>query len=114
MGPAEDWNDRIFDDPKDFAQKSIELYKNEESWLKAQTDGFKIINENFNREFHENLLENKLSSISKNLQAHREKNFMGSLLQFHQYKSTKYLSKWIEAKNLPDDKIIEKNPPSGH
>ncbi|WKK64624.1 glycosyltransferase [Lutimonas zeaxanthinifaciens] len=107
MGRLEDWTERISDDPKTFAEKAIALYINEKSWHSAQKDGFKIINENFNHRYHENLLEKKLAEVSAQLEKHRKNNFMGSLLQFHQYKSTKYLSKWIETKNLLDDKIIE-------
>ena len=77
MGPISDWDDRILDEPKAFAQKAIEIYGNKESWQQAQTAGFKIINENFNREFHENLLENRIASISDQLKSHRKKNFMG-------------------------------------
>ena len=107
MGSAQDWMDRISDEPETFAANAVELYKSKDSWETAQKTGFKIINENFNRETHEKLLADRLITVSNQLQGHRNKNFMGSLLRFHQYKSTKYLSKWIEAKNLLDDKIIE-------
>jgi hypothetical protein len=41
----------------------------------------------------------KIKWLQANLQKHRLNNFMGSLLQHHTLKSTKYMSMWIEAKN---------------
>jgi hypothetical protein len=45
----------------------------------------------------ENDLKGRLNG-QDNLQQHRSSNFMGSLLQHHTMKSTKYMSMWIEEK----------------
>lgn len=46
---------------------------------------------------------NELLSVVNSLlidsESHRLHNFMGNLLQHHAFKSTMYMSKWIEAKN---------------
>jgi len=41
----------------------------------------------------------RVLEVYKNLKAHRNDNFIGSLLMHHTTASTKYMSRWIEAKN---------------
>ena len=93
------WNGFIADDPKEFALKSVELYTNENLWKIAQQNGFEIINYCFSKEKHERKLLNKITALQKNIEEHRLKNFIGSLLMHHSLQSTKYMSKWIEEKN---------------
>ncbi|MFO7673407.1 MAG: glycosyltransferase family 4 protein [Lutibacter sp.] len=93
------WNGFIADDPNEFALKSVELYTNENLWKIAQQNGLEIINYCFSKEKHEIKLLNKITALQKNLVEHRLKNFIGSLLMHHSLQSTKYMSKWIEAKN---------------
>ena len=95
------WNGFIEDDPYEFASKSIELYTNENLWTNAQQNGVEIINSCFSKEKHERKLLNKITVLKKNLDEHRQNNFIGALLLHHTLQSTKYLSKWIEEKNKP-------------
>jgi hypothetical protein len=41
----------------------------------------------------------RIQYLENNLDSHRIKNFTGILLQHHTMQSSKYFSKWIEAKN---------------
>lgn len=43
----------------------------------------------------------KIHEISGNLSSHRAQNFIGKMLTHHTMSSTKYMSRWIEAKNKP-------------
>ncbi|MDT8418770.1 MAG: glycosyltransferase family 4 protein [Lutibacter sp.] len=95
------WNGFIADVPKEFALKSVELYTNENLWKNAQQNGVEIINSCFSKEKYARKLLNKIIAIQKNLEEHRLKNFIGSLLIHHTLQSTKYMSKWIEEKNKP-------------
>ncbi len=52
-------------------------------------------------------LTKRLKLLQKEIIRHRKSNFIGSLLSHHQHQSTKFMSKWIEAKNLLNDKIIK-------
>ena len=45
---------------------------------------------------------NQIKTIKENLEQHRTENFIGSLLQYQTLQATKYMSKWIEAKNYKD------------
>lgn len=93
------WNGFIEDNPKKFAKKAVELYTNTETWIKAQQIGFEIINQLYDREKLSSRLITKITDLNNNLDQHRSQNFIGELLQHHTLRSTKYLSKWIEAKN---------------
>lgn len=92
-------NGFITDSPKDFANKAVKLYESEFDWKTYQNNGFAIINKCFQKaEFLEHLY-SKIDTISQNLSSHRRNNFTGQLLQHHTLQSTKFMSKWIEAKN---------------
>jgi glycosyltransferase involved in cell wall biosynthesis len=93
------WNGFITDEINDFVEKSIALYQNEDLWKQSQKNGVVIIKEVFLKKKYSIELIEVLDSILNNLEHHRLHNFMGSLLQHHTLKSTKYMSKWIEAKN---------------
>jgi len=93
------WNGFIADNPEDFAAKAVSLYRDKTLWDSAQKNGIQIIEKrylksNFISEFKENIL-----SLQNNLKQHRLNNFIGALLQHQTLQNTKYMSKWIEAKN---------------
>ena len=92
-------NGFIEDIPEDFAEKSVELYTNKMLWNEKQALGIHIINKRFNKQLHiENFLL-KVENTQNTLEIHRQNNFIGSILTHHTLQSTKYMSKWIEAKN---------------
>jgi len=93
------WNGFICDDPEEFALKSVELYSNKNSWKKSQKNGVDIINTCYSKDKYGTKFLHKIEKITQNLNKHRLKNFIGSMLEHHTLKSTKYLSKWIEEKN---------------
>lgn len=93
------WNGFICDDPDEFAQKSVEIYNNKELWEKSQQYGFEILKQRFSKENITVDFTEKLTQISQNIKAHRQHNFIGSILQHHTMKSTMYMSRWIEEKN---------------
>jgi hypothetical protein len=49
----------------------------------------------------------KLNNIKANLTIRRECNFTGKMMLHHQHLSTRYMAKWIEAKNKDCLKILE-------
>ena len=93
------WNGFVEDDPELFANKAIILYKDEKVWLEAQKSGFEIIRQRYMRTLFETDFKAQIQALQNNLAKHRLNNFMGAILQHHTLKSTKYMSKWIEAKN---------------
>lgn len=93
------WNGFIEDDPQEFAKKAITLYQDENLWKQSQRNGIAIINECYQKNNYTDELMIKVNSLLMNSDEHRLHNFMGNLLQHHAYRSTMYMSKWIEAKN---------------
>ena len=94
-----DWNGFITSDEADFVEKAIELYTNKNVWKTAQKNGYEIIEKRFKKELYETDFMNQVENIQENLYAHRNQNFLGQILQHQSLQSTKYMSKWIEAKN---------------
>lgn len=93
-------NDCFLDNPKDFAKKAILLYRDQSEWQFHSNDGFRVINERFQKDKFQKQLGSKVESLLQNLQEQRHDNFIGQLLQHHTMQSTKYMNKWIEEKNL--------------
>jgi O-antigen biosynthesis protein len=101
-----DWSGFIcnHEQPGEFANRAVELYTNMETWEICSRQGFRIINERFTGQQLKNDLIDRLSELRNNLKAHRKENFIGSMLMHHKAASSKYMSLWIEAKNLNQDK----------
>lgn len=93
------WNGLIANNAKDIASAAIKLYKDESLWQKAQGNGIQIINSVYSKKRLSLELRKHIVEIQNNLTAHRSKNFTGAMLMHHTMASTKYMSKWIEAKN---------------
>jgi glycosyltransferase involved in cell wall biosynthesis len=93
------WNGFVTDDASVFADRAVELYQDEILWLKAQENGFEIIEKRYLKSLFENDFVEHILKIQTYLKQHRLHNFMGSMLQHHTLASTKYMSRWIEEKN---------------
>lgn len=93
------WSGFVENDPKDFANKAVQLYLDEKLWLNAQKNGNVIIEQRYLRSLFEDDFKNRINEVIFNLEDHRLNNFIGELLQHHTLRSTKYMSKWIEEKN---------------
>lgn len=93
------WNGFIEDSEEKFAAKAAEIYTIENLWKNAQQNGFMILKQKFMKKDFDELLIQKIHTISENLTEYRNQNFLGQILQHHYLNSTKYMSKWIEEKN---------------
>lgn len=94
-----DWNGFITSDENDFVEKAVELYSNKSLWETAQQNGYEIIKNRFKKELFASDFMTKVAQLQENLKTHRNQNFLGQILQHQSLQSTKYMSKWIEAKN---------------
>jgi glycosyltransferase involved in cell wall biosynthesis len=92
-------NGFIEDNPKQFADKVVELFINETFWKEKQDHGFQIINKRFNKKQFQSKFLKTLEKTTQQLHNHRLHNFIGQMLQHHIMQSTKFMSKWIEEKN---------------
>lgn len=99
ISTKENWNGFVSDDFTEFTNAAVRLYSDQKEWNHAQETGFAILKNRFDKTIFEAKLQNRILDLQKNLKAHRKQNFLGALLQHHTLSSSKYLSKWIEAKN---------------
>ena len=83
----------------DFTDKLAAVYLSESNWIKAQKHQHQLLSTHFLKSDFEDLFIGKLEDIQNHLQEHRNKLFYQNFLNYHQWQSTKYFSKWIEIKN---------------
>ncbi|WP_264566577.1 glycosyltransferase [Flavobacterium sp. N3904] len=93
------WNGFVTDDIGEFTNAAMSLYQDKNLWQKAQENGIAIINNRYLKSLFENDFRSKIQFLLSNLEQHRLNNFFGALLQHQTLNSSKYMSKWIEAKN---------------
>nr|WP_315201436.1 glycosyltransferase [uncultured Flavobacterium sp.] len=97
------WNGFVTDDATEFTKVASQLYQDKKLWTAKQQNGIAIINQRYSKELFENDFAVKVQFLRSNLSQHRLDNFFGALLQHHTLTSTKYMSRWIEAKNSKKD-----------
>ena len=93
------WPGKIANTADDFASAAVEMYDNQSDFDQAQQDGNTLLNTLYNKAQLSTALIKKVDSISSDLNAHREKNFIGQMLKHHTMRSTQYMSQWIAEKN---------------
>ncbi len=93
------WCGSVVADKDAFIDEAVGLYQNAEEWHRAQQNGIEIINQRFNRAEHSERLFGRIETLLQNLEQERRANFIGSMLRYHSLQSTRYMSRWIEAKN---------------
>ncbi|EDM28928.1 hypothetical protein LNTAR_13967 [Lentisphaera araneosa HTCC2155] len=93
------WSGAICDHAEEFAKSAIEIYSNKSTWIEKQKDGYTILNNRFQKELFAEGFYEKIKKIETDIEAHRSGNFLGQVLKHNSHRSTKFMSKWIEAKN---------------
>ncbi|MEL7834234.1 glycosyltransferase [Fodinibius sp. Rm-B-1B1-1] len=93
------WGGVIADEPEKFADAAVRLYNDEEVWKASQEQGALIINKRFAQVDFKRALIDQITHIQRNLDQHRRQNFTGQMLMHHTAASSKYMGRWIEAKN---------------
>lgn len=94
-----DWSGIIANRTEEIALAAVKLYTDQSLWKEAQENGIRIINNRFHHDKFEGELFRRFKNIQQHLEEHRLQNFTGSMLMHHTAAGTKYMSKWIEAKN---------------
>lgn len=92
------WNGSIEQDAQAFVDAAVELYTDSQKWQAAVENGYTILEKRFTK--RDNGFISKLEKLYMELEKHRKQNFLGNLLQHQQFQATKFMSKWIEIKNL--------------
>lgn len=92
------WNGVVEDDLELFIEEAAKLYQTQRIWQDAQLKGTQILEENFSKLALGPPFLTRIQSLSTSLPLHRQKNFLGQILQTQALNSTKYMSLWIEEK----------------
>ncbi|SHJ01085.1 Glycosyltransferase involved in cell wall bisynthesis [Arenibacter nanhaiticus] len=100
MHPGYDWNGLIADDALSFANAAVALYREKAIWENARKNGVEIVNQLYNTDILEDRFYSRIEEVQHRLSDFRAKNFIGEMLMHHTMAGTKYMSKWIEAKNI--------------
>lgn len=93
------WAGAIANDAPSIADAAVKLYQDSDAWQCASELGQKNAQLLFAQDKHFSDLSSSLARLLADLNTHRQNNFIGSMLNHHHHKSTKYMSQWIEAKN---------------
>lgn len=93
------WGGKILNSPEEIAAAARSLYSEKKAWKKARNTGFSILEKKFIEPDFDKMLIDKINRLQENLQKHRAQNFTGQMLMHHTVQSTKYMGRWIEAKN---------------
>lgn len=99
MAGSISWNGFITDNLDEFVKSATTLYNNPDVWHQCQQNGYKIVEQRFKRQIFKPAFLNTIKYITHNLIAHRQSNFMGEILNYHTFRSTEFMSRWIEEKN---------------
>ena len=92
------WNGSIEQEAQAFVDAAVELYTDSQKWQAAVENGYTILEKRFTK--RDNGFISKLEKLYMELEKHRKQNFLGNLLQHQHFQATKFMSKWIEIKNL--------------
>lgn len=93
------WNGLVTDDTGTFAIEAAKLYQDKARWQKARENGIQILNTRYSKQAFAAAFIEKLQQLLPELSKHRQRNFIGQILQHHTLNSLKYMSLWIEEKN---------------
>jgi hypothetical protein len=87
------------DEPGKIASYAHQLWSNEKSWSDEQAKGFQILKQEYSKTANQTLLTHTIESLKARLTERRKENWQGAMLRLNMNRSTKFMSKWIEAKN---------------
>ncbi|RHW77945.1 glycosyltransferase [Colwellia sp. RSH04] len=93
------WAGAVANDVQSFVEQAVTHYQDKSVWLSASELGPQNAKLQFKQQKIYATLTERLQVLTENLSTHRERNFIGSMLNHHHHKSTKYMAQWIEAKN---------------
>ncbi len=99
MHDNEAWPGVIAKNEAEFISAAVELYSNEQTWLKLQAHAEPLLKTRYNGELLSEKLIHKIEQTVESLSQHRLNNFTGAMLKHHTMMSTKYMSQWIAEKN---------------
>lgn len=90
---------RSEDRPEQFAALAHRLWSDEKFWSEERDRGFRILDNEYSHSKNQKILLERVTHLKSEQTERRKKNWQSAMLRFNFNRSTKYMSKWIEAKN---------------
>ena len=81
----------------EFISEAVSFYHDGVKWSDAQRTGYQVLRERFSFDGQRAVLLDAISRID------RKNDLIGSMLWYHQLRSTEYFSRWIELKNSKEE-----------
>lgn len=98
MAAPSAWPGAVADDPADFAEAIVALYRDPLRWQNAAQSSAAILQQHFLKSRYQPDFNDRILGLCGALERHRQANFTGQMLRHHSLRSHQYLSQWIEAK----------------
>lgn len=98
------WGGAVEDSWELFSMAAVQLYNDKAFWEQSQKNGYAILRERFDKKVHFNAFISRLQHVLSHLKNNRNKNFIGGMLMQQTTAASKYMAKWIEAKNKSNPK----------
>jgi hypothetical protein len=89
----------VTDDQDAFVDAAISLYTAKDLHASLSQRCETILNKRFAKAPYFQHLHACILQLKSDIAVHRQKYFIGQVMQYHQMQSTKYMGKWIEEKN---------------
>ena len=92
------WAGIVAEDIQELVLAAKQLYTDKTLWVSAQENSAAIL-KSFSKEVYAADFFKQINQLQHSLHAHRNQNFIGSMLLHHSMRSTEFMSRWIAAKN---------------
>ncbi len=83
----------------EFIAKAEQLYTDKAHWTQIQKQGIECVNAHFSATTYFTELQKCLQAIKDDLSLHRQRYFMGQILQHQSLNASKYMGRWLTLKN---------------
>ncbi|MBV1910309.1 MAG: glycosyltransferase family 4 protein [Kangiellaceae bacterium] len=93
------WPGIVANSDQGIVDAAVKLYSNKSFWQEKSGLSQPLLNEVYNGKDLSEKLTCRINLLLEMLDRHRINNFIGSMLNHHSLRSTKFMSKWIEEKN---------------
>lgn len=93
------WGGVVEDNWELFSNAAVQLYNDKVFWEQAQENGYDILRKRFDKQVHFDVFQSRLQRVLSQVEENRNKNFIGGMLMQQTTAASKYMAKWIAAKN---------------
>ena len=83
----------------EFVPAAVKLHEKKEPWNRATEKCSKLINEHFSKDKFYPQFTSRITQLIRDLQNHREKNYLGEVIWHQNLKASYFMGKWITEKN---------------